>query len=67
MHFDTMICTDSNAIIHCDITMDVPSNVSWNIKVVHTGVISTKSSEHNMISTGDTGYGDYIKTSHSVT
>ncbi len=27
MHFDAMICTYSNIITHCDITMDVPTNI----------------------------------------
>ncbi len=31
---------------------------------MHTGVISTQSSEHNVISTRDQGYGEHMKTSH---
>ncbi len=27
MHYNAMICTHSNVITHCDVTMDAPSNV----------------------------------------
>ncbi len=35
-------------------------------KVVHTGVISSKCSEHRGDLYGDQGYGDHVKTSHTM-
>ncbi len=55
IHCGIIMDVPSNAITHCCATMGHPGqhheslgchNESWNIKVVHTGVISTKSSEH---------------------
>ncbi len=34
MHYDAMIFTHCNVIIHCEITMDVPSNI------IHCDVIN---------------------------